>query len=111
MAGHWKDDGLCAQIDPELWFPEKGHNAAQARRICFRCPVRPQCLTAGRYETLEKLEDAVDAFLWSEHDRLQNQELLSSPASRSTNSNEIRLHDALVEQGEAVRQISRARPR
>jgi len=50
MAGTWKDDGLCAQIDPELWFPEKGHNAAQARRICFRCPVRAQCLAAGRYE-------------------------------------------------------------
>jgi hypothetical protein len=28
-------------------------------------------ITAGRYETLEKLEDAVDAFLWSEQDRLQ----------------------------------------
>ena len=28
-------------------------------------------ITTGRYETLEKLEDAVDAFLWSEQDRLQ----------------------------------------
>jgi hypothetical protein len=28
-------------------------------------------ITAGKYESLEKLEDAVDAFLWSEHDRLQ----------------------------------------
>lgn len=30
-------------------------------------------ITARRYETLEKLEDAVDAFLWSEQDRLQNE--------------------------------------
>jgi hypothetical protein len=28
-------------------------------------------IVAGNYETLEKLEDAVDAFLWSEQDRLQ----------------------------------------
>ncbi len=30
-------------------------------------------ITAGTYETLEKLEEAVDAFLWSERDRLQQQ--------------------------------------
>ena len=28
-------------------------------------------ITAGHYDSLEKLEDAVDEFLWSEHDRLQ----------------------------------------
>lgn len=28
-------------------------------------------ITMEKYETLEKLEDAVDAFLWSEQDRLQ----------------------------------------
>ncbi len=28
-------------------------------------------IMAGTYETLEKLEEAVDAFLWSEQDRLQ----------------------------------------
>ena len=28
-------------------------------------------ITAGTYESLEKLEDAVDAFLWSEQDRMQ----------------------------------------
>jgi hypothetical protein len=28
-------------------------------------------IIAGKYETMEKLEDAVDAFLWSERDRQQ----------------------------------------
>jgi hypothetical protein len=28
-------------------------------------------ITSGHYETLEKLEEAVDAFLWSEQDQLQ----------------------------------------
>jgi len=31
-------------------------------------------ITSGTYETLEKLEDAVDAFLWSEADRLQTEQ-------------------------------------
>jgi len=31
-------------------------------------------ITTGQYDTLEKLEDAVDAFLWSEQDRLQEQQ-------------------------------------
>jgi hypothetical protein len=30
-------------------------------------------ITTGKYETLEKLEEAVDAFLWSEQDRLQEE--------------------------------------
>jgi hypothetical protein len=33
-------------------------------------------ITAGTYETLEKLEEAVDSFLWSEHDRLQADQYL-----------------------------------
>jgi hypothetical protein len=31
-------------------------------------------ITSGNYETLEKLEDAVDALLWSEADRLQTEQ-------------------------------------
>ena len=31
-------------------------------------------IMAGTYETLEKLEEAVDAFLWSEQDRLQTEQ-------------------------------------
>ncbi len=42
-------------------------------------------ITAGEYETQEKLEDAVDAFLWSEQDRLQQRTVRdvrrNSPAS------------------------------
>ena len=35
-------------------------------------------ITAGKYESQEKLEDAVDAFLWSEQDRLQQEQYESS---------------------------------
>ncbi len=41
------DRALCAQADPEAWFPEKGQNGARtrtAKAICGRCPVRAGCL-------------------------------------------------------------------
>jgi len=31
-------------------------------------------IASGQYETLEKLEDAVDAFLWAEETKLQPEE-------------------------------------
>lgn len=40
----WRDDGLCTQIDADLWFPEKGGGNSGVKRICGRCPVREQCL-------------------------------------------------------------------
>ena len=42
----WMDSALCAQVDPELFFPEYRANAvaAAARRICATCPVRDDCL-------------------------------------------------------------------
>ena len=41
----WTADALCPQVDPDLWFPEKGESVADARRICGRCPVATECLT------------------------------------------------------------------
>jgi hypothetical protein len=40
----WMSEGICAQTDPEAFFPEKGGSAAEAKRICQGCPVRRICL-------------------------------------------------------------------
>ena len=40
----WTTDALCAQVDPELWFPEKGDQAREAKRLCAGCDVRVECL-------------------------------------------------------------------
>jgi WhiB family redox-sensing transcriptional regulator len=40
----WMTGGVCAQVDPDLWFPEKGGSTRQAKALCARCPVRPECL-------------------------------------------------------------------
>jgi WhiB family redox-sensing transcriptional regulator len=39
----WLGLGLCAQTDPELFFPEKGGSPRPAKRLCMGCPVRRQC--------------------------------------------------------------------
>lgn len=40
----WRDSALCAQTDPALWFPEKGDNATEAKKICAGCDVSAECL-------------------------------------------------------------------
>lgn len=40
----WQDEALCAQTDPESFFPEKGASTREAKATCMRCSVRLQCL-------------------------------------------------------------------
>jgi WhiB family transcriptional regulator, redox-sensing transcriptional regulator len=40
----WQDRALCAQTDPEAFFPEKGGSTREAKKICLGCEVRTQCL-------------------------------------------------------------------
>lgn len=40
----WQDRALCAQTDPDAFFPEKGGSAREAKLICRGCEVRSQCL-------------------------------------------------------------------
>lgn len=40
----WRDAALCAEIDPELFFPEKGESSKSAKRACRQCVARQPCL-------------------------------------------------------------------
>ena len=40
----WQERALCAQTDPEAFFPEKGGSTREAKRICMGCEVRDLCL-------------------------------------------------------------------
>lgn len=40
----WQERALCAQTDPEAFFPEKGGSTREAKRICLGCDVRDACL-------------------------------------------------------------------
>jgi len=43
----WVDQALCAQTDPEVFFPEKGGSTRVAKRVCGRCPVISECLSVA----------------------------------------------------------------
>jgi WhiB family redox-sensing transcriptional regulator len=40
----WQERALCAQTDPEAFFPETGGSTREAKRICSGCEVRAECL-------------------------------------------------------------------
>jgi WhiB family redox-sensing transcriptional regulator len=40
----WQERALCAQTDPESFFPEKGGSTREAKRICISCEVKDDCL-------------------------------------------------------------------
>jgi WhiB family redox-sensing transcriptional regulator len=40
----WQKQALCAQTDPEAFFPEKGGSTREAKRICVGCEVKQECL-------------------------------------------------------------------
>lgn len=63
----WMEHALCRQTDPDLWFPEIGSNAVEAKRICSECPVRVQCLEYA----VEHYEEGI----WAGTSRQQRQRL------------------------------------
>jgi WhiB family redox-sensing transcriptional regulator len=40
----WIADALCAQVDTDLFFPEKGGSTREAKQICRECTVAAECL-------------------------------------------------------------------
>jgi WhiB family redox-sensing transcriptional regulator len=45
----WRLDAACAEVDPELFFPESGQvpQTAAAKQVCAGCAVRGPCLEAA----------------------------------------------------------------
>ena len=39
----WQERALCAQTDPEAFFPEKGGSTREAKKVCVGCEVRAEC--------------------------------------------------------------------
>ncbi|MDR0783494.1 MAG: WhiB family transcriptional regulator [Propionibacteriaceae bacterium] len=43
-ASAWQAIALCAQTDPEAFFPEKGGSTREAKSVCRVCDVKSECL-------------------------------------------------------------------
>jgi WhiB family redox-sensing transcriptional regulator len=44
MSAPWRDLARCAETDPEVFFPDKGKSTRDAKKVCFACEVRAECL-------------------------------------------------------------------
>jgi WhiB family redox-sensing transcriptional regulator len=53
----WADWGVCAETDPEAFFPEKGGSNRLAKRVCAGCPVAEECLAYA-------VEHEIDFGVW-----------------------------------------------
>lgn len=40
----WRQDAVCAQTNPEAFFPEKGGSPREVKKACGRCAVQGFCL-------------------------------------------------------------------
>lgn len=47
MDEPWRLEALCAQTDPDLFFPEVGERNPAAKAVCGRCAVREECLAVA----------------------------------------------------------------
>ena len=44
MPPEWTRKALCAEVDPEIFFPDKGERTAHVKQICKACIVKVECL-------------------------------------------------------------------
>lgn len=40
----WQVNAACNDVEPEIFFPERGGSSKAARAVCNECSVRDQCL-------------------------------------------------------------------
>jgi hypothetical protein len=40
----WVEQAICSETDPEMFFPNAGESNREAKRVCYGCPVRAECL-------------------------------------------------------------------
>jgi hypothetical protein len=40
----WRDEALCRNVNPDVFFPPPGGTATEAKRICSLCSVKDECL-------------------------------------------------------------------
>ena len=64
----WAERALCAETDPEAFFPEGGDNGKAAKRVCRRCEVRAECLAYA-------LEHGEEFGVWGGKDARQRRHL------------------------------------
>jgi WhiB family redox-sensing transcriptional regulator len=70
----WLDRGLCAETDPEAFFPEKGGSTREAKRVCRSCEVRYECLKYA-------LEHGINFGIWGGMSERERRRLKRQPGT------------------------------
>ena len=60
----WTERALCAETDPEAFFPEKGGSTREAKKVCLSCDVRNECLD---YALAHKFRQGDNPARWRDH--------------------------------------------
>lgn len=78
---HWRESALCAQTNPEMFFPASGYpglpDMKSAKSVCARCPVRPECLH-------EAMETNMEHGIWGGMTRFERVKLKRETARYQT---------------------------
>ena len=56
-----REEALCAQSNPELWFEEKTKLAREAISICSQCPAMEECRQFA-------IDNEIDYGIWGGND-------------------------------------------
>jgi WhiB family redox-sensing transcriptional regulator len=43
-VSRWQEQALCAEVDPEIFFPDFGRVPKEPLELCKKCDVQPECL-------------------------------------------------------------------
>ena len=70
----WVADALCAQTDPESFFPPKGGSTEAAKRVCAACDVTAECLAYA-------LRTGQDEGIWGGLSRMERRALSRGAAA------------------------------
>ena len=73
----WQDLALCAETDPESFFPEKGGSTREAKRVCRSCEVRAECLEYA-------LKHGIRYGIWGGFSERERRRLMREHAAQST---------------------------
>lgn len=91
----WQDDALCRQVDPELFYPEKGGNPEPAKAICRTCDVTDKCLQYA-------LNNHEQFGVWGGKTERERRQLLAAPRGASVHPIQQRRRTGLAEHHQTI---------
>jgi hypothetical protein len=84
----WQSDAMCAQTDPEAFFPEKGGSTRKAKIVCLGCEAIQQCLVYA-------LQNQEDFGIWGGHSERERRELIKHKQFNKDIDYELIAEDAI----------------